>query len=190
MRGIVAVVAATTALLWAPAALAEPHVEFHKPMAGVKTNGQLTVGPDNNIWVALDNAVGRVTPDGTVTIFKQADFDKLGNPEGAITTADGAVWLSQPPNGVQSILKITPGDPPTAESFPVTDIDAGSTAMALGSDGNIWVGVPGKLVKFPPSNPTDSTVYPFTGLQPKCMAASPDGTLWVADSGAPGLLNV
>jgi streptogramin lyase len=190
MRGIVAVVAATTALLWAPVALAEPHVEFHKPMAGVKTNGQLTVGPDNNIWVALDNAVGRVTPDGTVTIFKQADFDKLGNPEGGITTADGAVWLSQPPNGVQSILKVTPGDPPTAESFPVTDIDAGSTAMALGSDGNIWVGVPGKLVKFPPSNPTNSVVYPFTGLQPKCMAASPDGTLWVADSGGPGLLNV
>ena len=35
--------------------------------------------------------------------------------------------------------------------------------MTLGSDGNIWVGVPGKLVKFPPSDPTNSTVYPFTG---------------------------
>jgi streptogramin lyase len=190
MRGIVAVVVLTTALLWAPAALAEPHVEFHKTMAGVNTNGQLIAGPDGNIWVALTNSVGRVTPDGTVTVFTSTDFDKLGNPEGGITAADGAVWLSQPPSGVQSILKITPGNPPTAESFPVTDVDAGATAMALGSDGNIWVGVPGKLVKFPPSEPTNSTVYPFTGLQPKCMAASPDGTLWVADSNGPALLNV
>src|SRR6187397_2014692 len=112
MRGIVAVVVATTAFLWAPAAPAEPHVEFHKAMAGVKTNGQLVAGPDGNIWVALDNAVGRVRRDGTVDIYKNAEFDKLGNPEGGITTADDAVWLSQFPSGVQSILKITPGDPP------------------------------------------------------------------------------
>ena len=190
MRDIVAVVAATTALLWAPAALAEPHVEFAQPMAGVMTNGQLVAGPDGNIWVALDGAVGRVTPDGTVDVFKKADFDKLGDPAGGITAADGAVWLSQPPNGVQSIVKITPGNPPVIESFAVTDVDAPATAMTLGPDGDIWVGVPGKLVKFPPSDPTNSTVYPFAGLQPKCMAASPDGTLWVADSGGPGLLNV
>jgi len=192
MRGIVAVVVTTTALLCAPAALAEPHVEFAKPMKGVTANSQLVAGPDGNIWVAVTDAVARVTPDGTVREFTSADFDKLGHPEGGITAAAGAIWVSQPPVGFQSILKITPGDTPVAESFPVTDIDAGATAMTLGPDGNIWVGVPGKLVKFPPSDPTNSTVYTFTGLQPKCMAASPDGTLWVADANGtdPALLNV
>ena len=57
-----------------------------------------------------------MTPDGTVNEFKSADFDKLGNPEGGIAAADGAIWVSQPQDGVQSILKITPGDPPTARA--------------------------------------------------------------------------
>jgi hypothetical protein len=64
MRGIAAAVL-SVALLSAPAALAEPHVELHKPMAGVTANSQLVAGPDGNIWVALTDAVARVTPDGT-----------------------------------------------------------------------------------------------------------------------------
>jgi streptogramin lyase len=178
-------------VLSAGPALAEPHVEFAKPMAGVMNNGQLTPGPDGNIWVALTNAVARVTPDGTVTEYTLVDFDKLGSPEGGIAAADGAIWVSQPPNGVQSILKIAPGDPPVATSFAVTDIDGGATAMTRGPDGDIWVGVAGKLVKFPPADPTNSTVYTFTGLLPKGLTASPDGTLWVSDGSNGGqLLNV
>jgi hypothetical protein len=50
--------------------------------------------------------------------------------------------------------------------------------------------VPGKLVKFPTSDPTNSTVYTFAGVSPKCMSASPDGTLWVADATGQALLNV
>jgi streptogramin lyase len=191
MRGTVAALL-LAALLSAPAALAAPHVEFAKPMAGVTTNDQLVAGPDGNIWVALADAVARVTPDGTVTEFKSADLgNKLGSPEGGIAAGGGAIWVSQPPVGFQSILKITPGNPPVATSFPVTDIDAGATAMTRGPDGNIWVGLNGKLVKFPTSDPTSSTVYPITGLQPKCMAASGDGTLWVTDGNNGGqILNV
>src|SRR3954470_879678 len=179
MRGIVAGVVLTTALLWAPAALADPHVEFHKPMEGIQTNGQLTAGPDGNIWVALNGSVGRVTPDGTVEIFKNTDFTDLGFPAGGIAAADGAIWVSQPPASKDPIVKITPGDPPTIAGVAIAGITAGATAMTLGPDGNIWVGLDGKLIKFPPSNPTDSTVYTdaFGTAQPKCMAASPDGTL-------------
>jgi streptogramin lyase len=189
MRGIRIAVLASIVL--AAPAFAAPQVNGVFDMPGVQTNGQLTAGPDGNIWVALQNAVARVTPDGAVKEFTQTDFDKLGSPQGGITAADGAVWVSQPPNGVQSILKITPGDPPVATSFAVTDIDAGATAMTLGPDGNIWVGVLGKLVKFPTSDPTQSTVYPFAGLLPKGLAASPDGTIWVTDGSNGGqLLNV
>jgi virginiamycin B lyase len=184
------VVTAVLALAPASSALAAPQVDGVFDMPGVQTNGQLVAGPDGNIWVALTDAVARVTPGGTVREFTSTDFDKLGSPAGGIAAADGAIWVSQPPNGVQSILKITPGDLPVATSFAVTDIDAGATAMTRGPDGNVWVGVPGKLVKFPTSDPTNSTVYTFTGIAPRCMAASPDGTLWVADATGPALLNV
>jgi virginiamycin B lyase len=189
MRRLLAVLAVTG--LYGTPALAEPQVNGVFDMPGVQTNGQLTAGPDGNIWVVLQKAVARVTPDGTVKEFTKDDFDKLGAPEGAITAAAGAIWVAQPPDGVQSILKITPGDPPVAESFAVTDVDAAATAMTLGPDGNIWVGVAGKLVKFPPSDPVSSTPYLFTGLQPKAIAAGADGTLWVTDGSGDGqLLNV
>jgi streptogramin lyase len=187
MRMLLLVVA--IALQAAPA-LAEPHVEFTKPMPGVQTNGQLTPGPDGNIWVVLHDAIARVTPDGTVTTYTSTHFTDLGSPEGGIAAADGAIWVSQPPQTVKSILKITPGDPPVATGVTVTDIDGGATAMTRGPDGNIWVGLPGKLVKFPTSDPANSTVYPFPGVSPKCMTASPDGTLWVADATGQALLNV
>src|SRR5215208_5286384 len=110
--------------------------------AGVQNNGQLTVGPDGNIWVALDSAVAKVTPDGTVTVFGSTELNNtLGNPTGGITSAGGFIWVSQGVSvGKQTIVKIPPAAPATATGVAVADIDAGATAMTTGPDGNVWVG--------------------------------------------------
>jgi hypothetical protein len=81
------------ALVAAAPALADPKVDGIFDLARVQTNGQLTVGPDGNIWVALDQAVGKVTPTGETRVLK------VSQPGGA------------PP---ETIVKITPGDSPTA----------------------------------------------------------------------------
>src|SRR5919204_2917978 len=74
-----------------------PHFDHAFDLPGVQTNGQLTVGPDGNIWVALSGAVGRVKPDGSVTEYTSAELSALGSPTGGITSAGGFIWVAQTP---------------------------------------------------------------------------------------------
>jgi virginiamycin B lyase len=182
------------ALAAGPAAIAQgaPAVDGVFDMPGVTTNGQLTVGPDGNVWVALEAAVARVKPDGTVTLFNSAALNNtLGSPQGGITSAGGFIWVSQTPGAGQStIVKIQPGDPPTATGVDVTDLTAGTSAMTLGPDGNIWAGIAGKVIRFSPSNPATSTPFPIGGLAPKAIASSSDNTLWITDATNGQLVNV
>jgi streptogramin lyase len=183
--------ATLTALAAAPAAAA-PAVDGVFDMPGVTTNGQLTVGPDGNVWVALEAAVARVKPDGTVTLFNSAALNNtLGSPQGGITSAGGFIWVSQTPGGGQStIVKIPPADPSTATGVDVTDLTAGTSALTTGPDGNIWAGIAGKLIGFSPSNPATSTTFTIGGLAPKAITSSSDNTLWITDATNGQLVNV
>ena len=189
-------VLAVAALLLLPAsAQADPVVNgvFDIPGApGVQTNGQLTVGADGNVWVALDTAIAKVTPDGTVTVFGSAQLgNALGTPTGGITSAGGFIWVSQQPSmGQEALVKFDPANPAGATGQAVTGVTGGATALTLGPDGNVWVGLANKLVKFSPSNPATTTTYPIGGLSPKAITASTDGTLWVTDNVNGQLLNV
>jgi hypothetical protein len=59
---LLALTVAVTALIAAPAA-ADPVVNGVFNMPGVTTNGQLAVGPDGNVWAALESAVAKVQPE-------------------------------------------------------------------------------------------------------------------------------
>jgi len=177
----------------AASALGAPAVDGVFDLPGVQTNGQLSVGPDGNVWVSLEGSVGRVTPDGTAVVLAAADLgNEVGFPTGGITAADGFIWVSQTPGGGKdAIAKIPPATPAATTGVAVPGIDGGATAMALGPDGNIWVGLAGKLVRFSPANPPGATTFPVTGLAPKAITAASDGTLWVTDTAGGGrLLNV
>jgi streptogramin lyase len=192
----IVIAAAAAVILGAAPAMAAPAVDgvFDIPGdAGVQTNGQLTLGPDGNVWVALDQAVAFVKSNGTVVPLASGDLgNALGSPFGGITSAAGFIWVSQPPvGGKKAIVKIPPADHASATGVDVTDIDAGATAMTTGPDGFIWVGLTGKLVRFSPLDPAISTTFPVTNLAPKAITSASDGTLWVTDTNNGGrLLNV
>lgn len=195
LRAVLPIVTAALAVLAAAAAptQAAPQVSGVFDLPGVTTNGQLTVGPDGDVWVALEQAVGRVSPTGSVTVLQAADLgDTIGFLTGGITSAGGFIWVSQSPGaGKEALVKIPPSNPAGATGVTGTGITAGSTAVTTGPDGNVWVGTDGKLTKVPPANPAGATTYPITGAAPKAVTASGDGTLWVTDTLNGGrLLNV
>jgi streptogramin lyase len=180
------------AVVAAAPALADPKVDGIFDLAGVQTNGQLTVGPDGNIWVSLDQAVGKVTPTGETRVLSTGDLGgELGFPSGGITSAGGFIWVSQPGGAPpETIVQIPPANPSAATGVTVTDVTGGATAMTTGPDGNVWVGLADKLVEFSPSNPANSTTYPMPGLSPKAITTASDGTLWVTDATNGRVVNV
>jgi streptogramin lyase len=191
IRRILPVVLAVLAALPVASAAGAPRFDQAFELPNVQTNGQLTLGPDGNIWVSLDGAVGRVTPAGGVTEYTSTDLPNvLAFPTGAITSGAGFIWVGQS-GGNDPLVKIPPGNPAGATGVPVAGLGSLGSAMTTGPDGNIWFAVNDKIVKFAPSNPAGATTYDAPGLVPRGIATATDGTLWVTDTANGGrLLNV
>jgi streptogramin lyase len=75
-------------------------------------SSKLAAGPDGNIWFTQfnDDRVGRITPDGTITLYTQG-ITANGSPSGIATGPDGRIWFAQF-NGDR--LGIVTLEPPTA----------------------------------------------------------------------------
>jgi streptogramin lyase len=170
---------AALALLPASAA-AEPKLDGEFPVT--KQPRYLTAGPDGNVWVALQDRVAKVAPDGTVTEY---DPQKVTFPTGITTGPDGNLWVTQS----NSVARFSPADPLAAESFQVAAV-SDPRAIVTGPDGNLWTASGDQVVKIPPGNPTGFTAYPVTGMSARGIASGGDGSLWVADFGGQRVLSV
>lgn len=108
----------------------------------------MTAGPDGNVWFidqySGHDAIGRVTPSGTVTEFPIAD-----TPWDITTGIDGNLWV---PMSGPAILRLTPAGSATrltAGFGAGADITDGST-ITVGPDGNLWTidqGTPKAIVR-------------------------------------------
>ena len=83
-------------------------------------SSKLAAGPDGNVWFTQfnDDRVGRITPDGTITIYTQG-ITANGSPSGIATGPDGRIWFAQF-NGDR--LGIVTLEPPTAVTGGATSI--------------------------------------------------------------------
>jgi streptogramin lyase len=101
--------------------------------------GSITAGPDGNLWFTLGavygttNAIGRVTPSGTVT-----EFPLEATPGIIVAGPDGNLWFTE--EGVTAaglidygVGRITPDGTMTAFNTPARPVD-----LIAGPDGNIW----------------------------------------------------
>ena len=172
---------AVAALALLPAsASAEPKLDGEFPVT--KQPQYLTTGPDDNVWVALQDRVAKVAPDGTVTEY---DPQKVTSPKGIATGPDGNLWVTQS----NEVARFSPADPLAAESFQVAVI-SDPRSIVTGPDGNLWTASGDQVVKIPPGNPTGFTAYPVTGLSARGIASGGDGSLWIADFGGQRVLSV
>ena len=172
------VAALAAALLGPAAAPGAPQVNGIFPLSG--SPGQLTEGPDGNIWVALNdssagNDLARITPDGTVTEFNPAD---LQFPVGITSGPDGNLWLTQ----TSEVVRVPPADPGSAQKFAVAAL-ADPRGIVTGPDGNLWAASGEKLVKIPPADPTSFDSTDVAGMSARGIDAG-GGRLRIADFGS------
>ncbi len=169
------VTVATLALLPSATASAAPAVNGVFDLSG--TPGQLTEGPDGNIWItlsgsALGNDLAKVTPQGTVTEFDPAD---VSGPIGIAAGDDGNLWVTQ----AGGVAKVPPANPAGATKFAIAAI-ADPRGITAGPDGNLWTASGDKVLRIPPADPANPTPFPVAGMGARGITAGPD-RIWVAD---------
>jgi len=93
----------------------------------------LTRGQDGNIWFTNDNSIGRITPDGFITMFPLST-QGVHDPLGITSGPDGAIWFTEY-NG-DRIGRITRDGHVT--EFAVPTPDAGPNIITAGPDNTLW----------------------------------------------------
>jgi virginiamycin B lyase len=164
-------------LLVPAAAEGNPHLAGVFDLSG--TPGQITRGPDGNIWVtisgsSLGNGLARITPHGNVTEYSPA---ALVNPVGITSGPDGNLWLTR--NG--GVVQVPPGDPDSAQDFNLAAI-TDPRGITKGPEGKLWTGSGDQLVSFLPANPLGFDATTIDGMGARGIAAS-GGRLFIADFG-------
>ncbi len=150
---------------------------------GLSSPGEGIASAAGDLWVTEPNAnaVARVTPSLTVTVYT---LGQGSDPTGIAAGPDGNVWFTEAGNPAQ-IGRITPTGTITYFSQGL-DPQSDPTSIASGPDGNLWFTQSAAIGRITPSG----TITEYThGLPPNAdptsIAAGPDGNLWFTEAGHP-----
>jgi streptogramin lyase len=185
MRGrarLIPVLVLAVAAAWPGSAEAKPRLAGVFDLTG--TPGQITRGPDGNIWVTIsgsgdNNTLARIRPNGNVTEYAPAE---LLNPVGIGRGPDGNIWCTR--NG--GVVRVDPDDPEGAEAFDIAAI--GDPRRIIGGpQGKLWTASNDQLVSFLPDDPLDFDDETIDGMGARGIATS-GGKLWIADFGGQRIL--
>jgi streptogramin lyase len=156
---------------------------FPIPSPNTEPEG-ITRGADGNLWFAEIHAIGRITPGGQITEFRQG-LSPASEPVEITAGPDGNVWFTE---GVTDrIGRIAPAGVITEFAVPGTGgrqvfVDG----ITAGPDGNVWFTEQGGAIgRITPTGLV--AVFPTNSVgtlpsQPKLIAAGPDGNLWWTDT--------
>ncbi|MGA2905978.1 MAG: SMP-30/gluconolactonase/LRE family protein, partial [Candidatus Korobacteraceae bacterium] len=146
-------------------------------------------GTDNNIFFvttapnSLDNVIGRMTPDGTVTVFPQAASLHL-RINGLASGPDGAIWFTgvqRSPGPVHAIYRMSPSGSLT--QYVISAPHAFPQGIAVGSGGSVWFAETsadriGHLTSDGKLREYAIPQAPGTHAGPWSIALGRDGTVW------------
>jgi streptogramin lyase len=134
--------------------------------------GEITNGPDGALWFveAVGGRIGRVTTAGAFTMFSVPGANQLSD---IVAGPDGNVWFTD--RAANFVGSITPQG--AIETIQI----GGADQIAVGADGNLWVGAPNSLWRISPAGVT--TEFPLGERKnARGVAAGPDGRLWFTQS--------
>ena len=144
--------------------------------------GGITSGPDGNIWfteVGSDGYIGRITPDGTVTVVAPVAWPReiAPGPGGNLWFTTGAPGEGQ----LGRLGRISPTGKITIFSDPGIHSPQGITE---GPDGNMWFIDPSEeaVGRITPRGNVTTFTSPHI-YQPYDITLGPDGALWFTSPG-------
>lgn len=134
----------------------------------------LTLGSDGNIWfTSFFGEVGRITPNGIVTIFPSGPASSTG----MVAGPDGALWISHIGGGLARMS--------TSGSFESRfHVDGALPSdIAVGGDGCLWATEPsrGEIWRLCLGSEAPQLVRFTVGGSPQGLTRGGDGNIWFTD---------
>ena len=162
--------------------------EFPVPAASASGFGGLISGPDGNLWFIERtknniDAIGRISPTGTVTQFLFPPGSGSSGPSGLTSGPDGNLWFVKDYHS-NKIGRITPAGSIT--EFPIPTASSESGGITSGPDGNLWFTEEGanKIGRIIPTGNITEFLLPTPFSIPAELISGPDGNLWFTESGS------
>jgi streptogramin lyase len=172
-----------------PAPTLPPQVTFQYPIPTASSRpAGIALGSDGNLWftefakskIGQLNTAGRISE--AVTPSRNAEPNGIASGPGPNVN----MWFTE--TNLAKVGQITITGPPYVE-YTLPDATAKPTAIALGSDGNMWITDPGTnaiwrvhQIKHKPF--VEFTQYRLAGnAQPAAITNGPDGALWFTEPG-------
>lgn len=153
-------------------------------LTGIDSHAHLlTKDVDGDLWYLDGNS-----PQAIVQVdqLSHAQTEYLISPRawvlGMVGAPDGSIWFTD--DTAKTVDRLDPRSGSITE-FPLPGIVGIPSAMALGADGNIWMGDKwgGNLIRVSPTGAIGAVAEPH-GAQIIDMVAAPDGRLWYSRTGA------
>jgi len=140
---------------------------------GLGAPSAVLVTADDRIWVddLRGGAVGRLNPDGSMTIWAQG----LHNPEAMVELSDGSILVAERDSG--DILRVIPGL--GTFLFRQSDHTAGGISGMVKAPGDaVFVAVPGKVIQV--TRDREEVILHGLSERPR-LALEPNGSLLIND---------
>lgn len=143
--------------------------------------GNITVGPDGNLWVIAPGEMDKVTPAGSVTVYQIP----LPHKEGGLTVGpDGNIWFG---NGLGNEVTKMAVNGQVLDTYELPGDNNWPEDITTGPDGNLWVTEANshEIAKITTSGTITEYAVPTSG-SPWFMTAGSDGSLWFTVYTGPG----
>jgi streptogramin lyase len=166
------------------------------PAAGDPTD--ITAGPDGNLWFPLahmgtnthfSDFMGRITPDGVLTLFPIPESDTLVTSMRITAGPDGNLWYS----GEGIIGRMT-----TSGIVSVFALAGYSNAITSGPDGNVWfteeafstgATTTSAIGRITPAGQITLFTLPTPNVEALGIVTGPDGNLWFTEKAEDASVN-
>ncbi|MGW0883139.1 Vgb family protein [Streptomyces sp. NPDC002671] len=151
----------------------------------------LAIASDGSVWFTCPLNVGRVAPDGRVSLFDRPPV-VYGIPDVIITGTNGSIWYGSTSFRGSQLIHITSSLSATRVSVPSVQNPLGITGLTQGPGGRLW------FTESSNSNDPDEVGYADSSGHTKvwplptdvtpvgAIVPGPDGALWFAETNGIG----
>jgi virginiamycin B lyase len=151
----------------------------------------LAVGPDGNLWFPIwgigYDAIGRMSPAGSVALFPTPDFN--GEPGQIVAGPDGNLWFAEG-NTPVIVGRVTPQGA-IAEFVVDPSLSDLPARLSAGPDGNVWFANAGdyQIGYVSPQGKVKRSNLP-AGVALGSFVTGPDGDLWGTDAAGDRIVRI